>query len=219
MRYDLHTHTMYSGCSNLSPKRLLKAAYKKGLDGIAVTDHNSIRGALEAKKLNTKPGFEVVIGEEIKTDKGEVIGLYLKKAIKSRKFHEVRKEIKKQGGLIIIPHPYDIGVIRFRIKLKIEDIRKNIDALETLNARCFFKFLNLKSQIKAAELNIAQTGGSDAHFASEVGKAYTEFKGRLRSAIKNKTTKARGRIGFALPARLLSGVIRFIIKPLLPRRK
>ena len=205
MRYDLHIHTKYSKCSLLPPKILLKKAKEKCLNGIAVTDHNTIKGALETKKLNKDKNFEVIVGEEIKTDKGDVIGLYLKKEIKPGKFEDVIKEIKKQGGLVVIPHPFtSIGILRRSIKLKFEDIKDKIDAIETFNARFFFKFENLKAKIKAKELNIAETGGSDAHFCFEVGRAYTEFGGSLRKALKNKVAVSKGSILLAFPARVLS---------------
>ena len=86
MKYDLHNHTYYSKCSNLKPEILIKAAKKKGMDGIAVTDHNTMKGALEARKLNKDKDFEVILGEEIGTNFGDVIGLYLKKEIKSKEF-------------------------------------------------------------------------------------------------------------------------------------
>ena len=211
-KYDLHTHTRYSDCSFLSPKTLLKKA--KGLDGIAVTDHNTIKGALEAKALNKNKNFEVIIGEEIKTDKGEVIGLYLKKEIKKGKFDDVIDQIKAQNGLIIIPHPFScVGILRGAFKLKFEDIKDKIDAIETFNARFFFQFENIKAKIKAKELNLAQTGGSDTHFCFEIGRGYTEFEGDLRKAIKDKKTKTKGSILLGIPSRCLS-LIPKIIKPI-----
>ena len=73
MRYDLHMHTYRSKCSNLRPDVILKLAKKKGLDGIAITDHHEIRGALEVKKLNKDKDFEVIVGEEISTNYGDVL--------------------------------------------------------------------------------------------------------------------------------------------------
>ena len=86
MKYDLHMHTHYSKCSNLKPEILLKIAKKRGLNGIAITDHNVVEGALKVKKLNKDKDFEVIVGEEISTDAGEVLAYYLNKEIKKGKF-------------------------------------------------------------------------------------------------------------------------------------
>jgi len=186
MRYDLHVHSKYSKCSNLNPLVILKTAKRRGLNGIAITDHNTIKGALEVSRLNKDKFFEVIIGEEIDTDKGEVLGLYLKKEIKKGNFYEVVKEIKKQGGIAIIAHPYSIT----RTKAKSFE---EIDAVEGFNSRNLFKFENLKAQIKAKELGLGVTAGSDSHFKFEIGRAYTEFEGSLKDAVKNKKTKIYGR--------------------------
>ena len=82
MKYDLHTHTNYSKCSNLKPEILLKIAKKRGLNGLAVTDHHKIKGALKVSKLNRDKNFEVIIGEEVTTDFGEVLAYYINKEIK-----------------------------------------------------------------------------------------------------------------------------------------
>ena len=202
MKYDLHIHTHHSRCSNLKPEVILKKAKSKGLNGIAITDHNSIKGAFEVKKLNKNKKFEVIIGEEIKTNKGEILALYLKKEIKPGDFYKVLKQIKKQKAIAIIAHPY--SVIEFGRKKADKEVFKSIDAVEGFNARSLFEFENLRAQIKAKELNLPITAGSDAHFAFEIGRAYTEFRGNLRTAIKNKTTKIHGSHILALPARILT---------------
>ena len=89
----------------MEPAKALETAKKRGLDGIAVTDHDNIKGALEVKKLNKDKNFEVIIGEEVSTPQGEVIALYIKKKIKPGPIDKVIKEIKKQGGVSIIAHP------------------------------------------------------------------------------------------------------------------
>ena len=77
MKYDLHIHSKYSACSNSSLKDIIKKAKKTSLDGIAITDHNIIKGALEAKKLNKNKDFEVIVSSEIKTDNGEILAYYI----------------------------------------------------------------------------------------------------------------------------------------------
>ena len=102
--FDFHIHSKFSYDSLLSPKRIVRVAKKRGLDGIAITDHDTIKGALEASKFNDS--IYVIIGSEIRTEKGDVIGLFLNEEITSKYFDEVVDEIKSQGGLVVLPHPY-----------------------------------------------------------------------------------------------------------------
>lgn len=204
MKYDLHNHTHHSPCSNLKPEVLLKTAKKKGMDGIAVTDHNTMKGARKVRKLNKDKDFEVILGEEVQTNYGDVIGLYLKKEIISREFFSVVDEIKAQDGLIIIPHPFRKSTNSMHtFRYPIEKIKNKIDAIECFNAR-MLPGDNEKSQKVAKKLGIAGTGGSDAHFRFEVGRAYTIFDGNLRKAIKQKKTKYEGTILYGPFGGLLS---------------
>lgn len=190
-KYELHTHTKYSKCSSLEPKILLETAKKKGINGLAITDHDTIKGAIEISKLNKDPNFEVIIGEEISTDKGHVIGLYLKEEIKPGKIERVISEIKKQNGLVILPHPYDIGILRGS-KINLKKFKKDIDAIEGINGRINFKKFNLKAQRFAKKNNIPLVSGSDAHFSKEVGKCCIYLETNLRTAIKNNQIKISG---------------------------
>ena len=204
MKYDLHNHTHHSPCSNLKPEVLLKFAKKKGMNGIAVTDHNTMKGALEVKKLNKDKDFKVILGEEVGTNYGDVIGLYLQKEIKSSELFSVIDEIKAQDGLIIIPHPLRSSTnSTHTFKYKIEKIKNKIDAIECFNAR-MLPGDNEKSQAVAKRLKIAGTGGSDAHFRFEIGGAYTIFEGSLRRAIKQRKTGYDGTILYGPFGGLLS---------------
>ncbi|MBW2980338.1 PHP domain-containing protein [Candidatus Woesearchaeota archaeon] len=190
MKYDLHVHTNYSLCSNLKPEVILKAAKKKGLDGIAVTDHNEIKGALKVKSLNKDKDFEVVVSSEIRTDKGDVLAYYINKKIKSRGLFEVLDEIKQQGGLAVVAHPYRL-LPHLRFRYPIEKIKDKIDGIECLNSRSSFLTNNAALKI-SNKVNLAKIAGSDAHFRFELGKAFTIFDGDLRKAIKNKKTRVDG---------------------------
>ena len=106
MKIDLHIHSKYSHDGSLEPEQIIEIARKKGLSGVAITDHNTIRGALEAQKYQSED-FRVIIGAEIMTEKGEVTGLFLSREIKSRRLQEVIAEIKAQDGIVIVPHPFD----------------------------------------------------------------------------------------------------------------
>lgn len=208
LKYDLHTHTNYSPCSNLKPEVLLKTAKRRGLNGIAVTDHGTIKGALEVKNLNKDKDFEVIIGEEVSTQYGDVLAYYLKKEIKTRDFFKMVEEVKKQNGLIIIPHPFRTS-IKHRFKLPLNKVKGKVDAIECFNARNL-PGNNRKAKKAADKHNFARTGGSDTHFGFELGNGYTLFNGNLRKALKDKKTKVNGTIKYGI----ISGVMSFFKKRL-----
>ena len=196
MKYDLHGHTHYSKCSNLKPETILKLANKKKFDGIAITDHHEIKGALEVKRLNNNKDFEVIIGEEISTNYGDVLVYYLSKKIDEIDFFEVIDEARKQNALITIPHPFRTTLINnHKFKLPLEDVKNKIDAIECFNARTL-PGDNKKADDAANKLKIAKTGGSDSHFFFEIGTGHTIFDEDLRTAIKRKQTKVEGTIMF-----------------------
>lgn len=164
--FDFHIHSKFSYDSLLSPKRIVRIAEKRGLDGIAITDHNTIKGALEASKLNNS--MYVIIGSEIKTEKGEVIGLFLNEEITSKHFDDVVDEIKSQDGIVVLPHPYkknrDIS----------NDLLRKVDLIETLNGRLSSES-NHKAQTLAKNKGMPIIGGSDAHISKSIGSVKTIF--------------------------------------------
>jgi len=192
-KYDLHIHTYHSSCSRIRPKKLLQIAKKRGLNGIAVTDHNTIQGGLETKKLNKDKDFEVIVGAEIKTPRGEILGYYLKKEIKSREPEEVIDEIHKQGGIAVAAHPFTWGLLRTAAKFDKKELKK-LDGFETFNSRNTFRWENELAVQFAQKHKLAQTAGSDSHFYYEIGRAFTLFNGSLRNAIKKRKTVIMGRI-------------------------
>lgn len=194
---DLHIHSRYSNDSFSSIKKILKRAKKKGLNVIAITDHNTIEGAIEAKKIASDFGLEVIIGEEITTKEGDVIALFIKKSILSGKnILETIKEIKEQGGLVIIPHP-DTWFLKSVSHETLFKIFNEIDGIELLNSAWTTK--NKKEENKVLNklfFNLAEVSGSDAHLANHVGCAYTVFPGQksedLYRAIKERKTISSG---------------------------
>jgi predicted metal-dependent phosphoesterase TrpH len=162
MRYDLHIHSKYSYDSLLSPSRILKVAKKRGLGGIAVTDHNTISGGLATQKENRNPDFEVIVGAEIKTEFGDIIGLFLNEEISNRCFSEVIDEVRSQGGYSVLAHPY-------RQYPSPEKIIERVDFIEVFNSRSSF-LQNHKSQMLAKETLKKITAGSDAHSSMEIGR-------------------------------------------------
>lgn len=168
MKYDLHTHTKYSADGLLEPKRIVEIARRNGLSGIAVTDHNTIKGGLKAKKYETDD-LKVICGSEISTERGEIIGLFLSSEITSCSFLDVVDEIHDQDGVIILPHPFD-NIRRNGIHLEKGEV-KLINCVEVYNSRCLKDQYNDNALAFAQENSLVGVAGSDAHFAREIGKA------------------------------------------------
>jgi predicted metal-dependent phosphoesterase TrpH len=180
MKIDMHVHTRYSRDSRSGVAELIKRA-RKFLDGIAITDHNTMKGVQEARKLSK--GFRIVAGEEVMTDRGEVMGYMLNEEIKSRNLMSVIDEIRCQGGLLSIPHPFDTIRSESLDGAALRKVLRKIDFIE-VNGRSLPSH-NKKAVEFASEHSIPLVGGSDAHFVGEVGKVYTIFDGGIR---KGKTS-------------------------------
>jgi len=189
MKFDMHVHTCRSKkCGWMRPKRLVLVAIERGLSGIAVTDHNTTSGALEVSEIvrDERLPLKVIIGEEINTDRGEVLAYFIDQDIEPGPFEEVLADIRRAGGISAIPHPFD------RIRkgfLGAEAVLDEVDAIEVLNARCLFnrRALNLSREVGKPML-----AGSDAHFYREVGRAWTEYPDEPRSSIIEGKTEVGG---------------------------
>lgn len=191
LKYDLHMHSKYSKDGVLDVRDIIRIARKRGLDGIAVTDHDTIRGGREAVRLAPE-GLDIICGCEVKTDRGDVIGLFLNDDIKSRGYMDVIKEIHVQGGIAIVPHPFDS--MRGSAFWLNESDARIIDAVEVMNARCIFKRSNTTASVYAKTYELPEVGGSDAHFGAEIANAGTLVPEDMdvRSAIMSGRTKAFG---------------------------
>lgn len=200
MKIDLHCHSYYSHDGTSSPERLIKTALEKGLDGIALTDHKTTAGWEEAIKAAKKLKAVLILGQEIKTKLGDVLGLFLKKEVKSKELMAVIKEIKEQDGIVILPHPfYPLKSFKGDI-LKYKDL---IDGIEIFNAKSILSLANKKAARFAQKYNLATIAGSDAHYYKNVGDAYTlaeEAKNlaEFKAAILKKQTKIEGKISSPL---------------------
>jgi len=191
LRFDLHIHSKYSLDGVLDPKKIVKTAIKKNLNGIAITDHNTIKGGLKAKDYETKY-FKVIVGSEIMTDQGEVIGLFLSEEIKSKNLIDVIYEIKAQNGIIVIPHPFD--EMRHSALHPGEECASLINCIEGFNSRCIFQKYNDKAVEYANKHNLPLVAGSDAHFANEIGNAGIITKSEdLREAITKNDIEIFGK--------------------------
>lgn len=173
LRADLHVHTKCSGDCLMSVDKIIAACLKKDINCIAVTDHNTVEGAFLLQK---KAPFQVIIGEEIKTSEGEIIGYFLRDEIKSGLTpEETVAEIKKQGGLVCVPHPFD----RLRkSKLSSDALYRiigSVDLLEVFNSRNVYAADNDMALRLAVERGLPITVGSDSHWPGEIGSSYVEM--------------------------------------------
>jgi len=177
LKLDLHIHTIYSGDSLISPNYAVKYAKMKGLDGFAITDHNTLKASEKLKKLNHENELIIIPGMEIKTNIGEVIGLFINEEIhtQDKDFFTIVEKIKENNGLVVIPHPFDfLRDNRLKLDLLSEDIiKKYIDGIEIINSRIIFKRCIEKARKFNIIYQLFETGGSDAHTTEEIGNAYT----------------------------------------------
>ena len=167
---DLHMHTDHSNDSVTPVDVLLSTARERGLGAIAVTDHNEISGAHEARAKAAEYGVKVIVGEEVKTaDQGEVIGLFIEEKIpRGMTLEETIAEIKRQGGLVYVPHPFDRlhSVPDYEHLLRVVD---DVDAIEIFNPRIAIAAWNEEAVRFAGKYRIPGGAGSDAHVAQGLG--------------------------------------------------
>jgi hypothetical protein len=174
---DLHMHTDHSYDCATPVEVLLASAREQGLGAIAVTDHNEISGALEARAQAGEAGVKVIVGEEVKTaSQGEVIGLFIEEKIpRGLSLHETVAEIRRQGGLVYVPHPFDRmhAVPDYENLLAILD---EVDAIEVFNPRVAIASFNEEADRFAAKYRIAAAAGSDAHVPQGLGSARVRMR-------------------------------------------
>jgi glycosyltransferase involved in cell wall biosynthesis len=165
---DLHTHTDHSYDCATPVEVLLAEARERGLGAVAVTEHNEISGALEAAAK--AEGIKVIVGEEVKTAaQGEVIGLFIKEKIpRGLTLQETIAEIKRQGGVVYVPHPFDRmhSVPDYKNLLEVID---DIDVIEVFNPRVAIPEFNHEAVRFAAKYRIIAGAGSDAHVPQGLG--------------------------------------------------
>ena len=197
MRFDLHTHTTYSrhhilGCDAINtPREMVKAAVKKGLSGIAVTDHQVVKGSLVAKEFakKYKKDFKVITGLEIKTQSGDILALGVKKNIPDNlTIENTVEKINNLGGLSIAAHPYG----EFGLRTCVKDEAVKADAIEVFNASSCRGFQNKKAKELAKKYKKPIAAGSDAHYWKIIGNAGILCNGNPLEAIRKKKVKIFG---------------------------
>jgi predicted metal-dependent phosphoesterase TrpH len=171
----MHTHCDASPDSRTLVEEQAQAIRAAGLDAVCATDHNTIDGALRLQELAA--GFRVIVGEEIRSRDGEIIGLFLDRAIPpDLSAEETISRIKDQGGLVVVPHPFSPSRPKPLQRMALDRLWPHIDALEVLNGRKEFPADNAKAAKYARERGIPGAAGSDAHQASEIGRAFVEVE-------------------------------------------
>ncbi len=172
MRIDFHMHTRGSHDCLTDPERVLAAARSRGIDRIAITDHNEIEEALEMARLHPDA---IIPGEEVKTAEGvDVIGLYISERIpKGTPALETAELIRAQGGLVYLPHPFARG--KGGGGALVEPMVPHLHIIEVHNGRLRPPTLNEEAEAVAARTGLLRSAGSDAHTLAEVGRSFVEL--------------------------------------------
>jgi predicted metal-dependent phosphoesterase TrpH len=180
IRLDMHTHSEYSPDSRTPLALQAKALAAAGVDVVCATDHNTIEGALRLQE--NVEGVRVIVGEEISSRDGEIIGLFLSKQIpRDLPAEETIARIHDQGGIVSVPHPFSRNRLYHIKREALERVWQQIDCIEVFNAREAFAVDNRRADVFAKERNLPGAVGSDAHRVSEIGRAWIEvddFEGR-----------------------------------------
>ena len=175
LKADFHIHTEYSmDCSTPLPK-IIDRCSELGINCIAISDHGTAEGAL---KMQSIAPFSVIVAEEILTPHGEIMGMFLKESIPSGlSVKETISRIKAQGGLVSIPHPFDIFRSSALDSTIVEELgeQRQIDILEVFNSRTLLNRSLAKAKSFAQKYGIPGSAGSDAHTLGEIGNAYVEM--------------------------------------------
>jgi predicted metal-dependent phosphoesterase TrpH len=191
---EFHCHTNASKDSLTRPEDLIRAARKKGLDRLVITDHNSIQGALAAQKLD--PDL-VIVGEEIMTTRGEILAAFVQEEIPAGLTpQETIRRLKEQGAFISVSHPYDTHRKGGWLEADLLEIIPFVDAIEVFNSRCMDPRFNHLAKAFAEKHNLPGTVGSDAHGSFEVGRSVLlldQFQGpdEMRNVIKQAKIKTK----------------------------
>jgi len=186
---DLHVHTIYSYDGTATVSSVLRRARQIGLDVVAITDHDEIRGALQAEQLAPQFGIRVIPGAEITTSEGHLLALNIQTLIPAGlSLTETVRRVGEQGGFCIAPHP---GAGGLRMKslsitsiyrvLQDQEIQHILLGIETYNATVLDRKSNLVAQIGAKRLDVAPVGSSDAHVLAAIGLGTTVFPGNTIS--------------------------------------
>jgi hypothetical protein len=171
-KVDLHTHSSTSPDGGITPEQYQKALETGLLNAIAITDHNAISMALD---LHAHFGSQIIVGEEIMTTHGEIVGLFLTDLVPAGLSpHETVKRIKDQGGIVYIPHPFET----FRKGMDphtLEQIADFVDIIEVCNGRAFMQNRSAQAVVWARLNQKDGAASSDAHGYRGLGRTYSDL--------------------------------------------
>jgi len=191
---EFHAHTCYSKDSLISPEDFVATCARKGLDRVVITDHNEIEGALACQRLD--PG-RVIVGEEIMTTGGELLGAFLRTRIApGLSPRQTIDELRKQGAFIAVAHPFDRWRKGAWRPSDLAEIVGHVDAIEIFNSRCMTASDNDAAREFAGRYDVAGLVGSDAHTAWELGRSVMVLPAfgsaaQLRSALQHGVAHTR----------------------------
>jgi predicted metal-dependent phosphoesterase TrpH len=177
---DLHCHTRASFDCLSSPASVVRAAASRGLTHLAITDHETVAGALEARDVAREraPELTVLIGEEVRTREGDLIAMFIERAVpRGMSATETIAAIREQGGLVGVPHPFDRYRGSLLRALEGSPFDTPVDWIEIHNARVMIGDGNERAAAYAADHGLPGIAVSDAHSVLEVGVAYTALDG------------------------------------------
>jgi predicted metal-dependent phosphoesterase TrpH len=194
MRFDLHIHSNHSTDSSMSIDDILNQAVKKGLDGIAICDHNTAAGSYHARKRARELNLPLLVlpGIEVSTKEGHIIVLGIRENIQPNlSLQETIRIAHLKGGTVIAAHPFKMRSIG-----NVEGLE--IDAIETFNSRCIFGE-NTKAKKMAQALGKPEVGGSDSHMPATIGLGYTDIdsdpdEASILKAIREGKTRSCGKV-------------------------
>jgi len=169
----MHMHTEYSRDSRVPLAEFAELARKAQLGAVCITDHDTVEGGLRLRE--TDPGLQVIVGEEITTTDGELVGLYLEKKVASGLTAEHTIDlIHEQGGLAYVPHPFSRNRRRHLRRSVLERVAPKLDVVEVFNAREVATSSNVRALEFAREHDLPGGVGSDSHRPIEIGRAYVD---------------------------------------------
>ena len=216
VKVDLHVHTIYSSDSIITPEDLVFYARTRGLNAVAVTDHNQVQGA---RKIAAKTDFLVIPGTEVSSRDGHIVGLNVNEVIpRDLSADETVDRIHRAGGVAVACHPYALfkGSIGQHVTAK-------FDAVETINASSFpFRSASSKAEKLAKRFNLPRVAGTDAHYGPVIGCAYTvvdselNVESILKAIVEGRCEPAGGAICLRMR---LKNQVRFFKKYLKNRGK
>ena len=212
LKADLHVHSEYSPDSESSLGDIINHCTAAGINCLAITDHNEIAGAVELKKIAP---FTVIIGEEILTSSGEIIGLFLTERIpRQLSAQETVKRIKDQGGLVLIPHPFDRYFRPSTIdRAVLKAIVADVDIIEVFNSHTVIRSDSIQALKFAQKHGLLASAGSDAHLVSEIGNAYIKMPDFSNvEEFKRSLTKGKLEGQMACPFHRLKSIVDKLVR-------